>query len=151
METNNSNGTSWADQWDYNSDPVAAETKKSGAGAGGVTAKYGKKVSEGLGKTKAAASTGVKKPFRRRSALPPSPPPKPMSKKSSSSKFTRSFQKLLRSIFGRKQTSNSLLNNDQREGSKDGFFTIYGGSDSLSAIPEVSKMMKGGGGWGGFF
>ncbi|KAL6958027.1 hypothetical protein U1Q18_041187 [Sarracenia purpurea var. burkii] len=81
-----------------------------------------------------------------RSALSPS---KPMSKKSSSSKFSRSFQKLLQSIFGRKQTSNSLLNNDQREGSEDGFSAIYGGFDSLSAIPEVPETTEGGGGGGG--
>ncbi|KAL7192046.1 hypothetical protein ACSBR2_023987 [Camellia fascicularis] len=59
MESNNSYGTSWADQWDYNSDPLpTAETKKSsGAGGGG----FGKKVGEGFGKTKVVASTGMKK------------------------------------------------------------------------------------------
>lgn len=63
MESNGaSNGTSWADQWDYNPDPVP-ETKKShgGDGGGGARAKYSRKVEEGLGKTKAAASTGMKK------------------------------------------------------------------------------------------
>ncbi|CAK9138668.1 unnamed protein product [Ilex paraguariensis] len=61
MEGNNSYGTSWADQWDSGPDPVAYEPKKNGSGGGGMTAKYGKKVGEGLGKTKAVASTGVKK------------------------------------------------------------------------------------------
>ncbi|KAL0369797.1 UNVERIFIED_CONTAM: hypothetical protein Sradi_1198000 [Sesamum radiatum] len=51
-------GGSWADQWDTSSDPLP-EKKKSGGG--GAAAKYGKKVGEGLGKTKAVASTGVKK------------------------------------------------------------------------------------------
>ncbi|EYU42522.1 hypothetical protein ABFS83_09G026300 [Erythranthe nasuta] len=50
-------GGSWADQWDNSSDPLP-EKKKSG---GGAAAKYGKKVGEGLGKTKSAATTGVKK------------------------------------------------------------------------------------------
>ncbi|KAL6979487.1 hypothetical protein U1Q18_021148 [Sarracenia purpurea var. burkii] len=87
----------------------------------------------------------------RRSALPPSPPPKPMSKKSSSSKFSRPFQKLLRSIFGRKQTSNSLFNNDKREGSEDGFSSVYGGSGSLSAIAEIPETTTGGGDYDGGF
>ncbi|XVF54189.1 hypothetical protein PTKIN_Ptkin05aG0160800 [Pterospermum kingtungense] len=57
MERNNSNGASWADQWDYNKDPVPApsvENKKK-------STKYKHKVGEGLEKTKAVASTGVKK------------------------------------------------------------------------------------------
>ena len=58
MEGNNSY-TSWADQWDNGPDPVYG-TKKSSSG-GGATAKYGKKVGEGLGKTKVVASTGAKK------------------------------------------------------------------------------------------
>ncbi|XVE57073.1 hypothetical protein DITRI_Ditri04bG0062600 [Diplodiscus trichospermus] len=59
---NNSYGTSWADQWDYN-DPApaaTAENKKKG-GNGGTASKYKQKVGEGLGKTKAVASTGMKK------------------------------------------------------------------------------------------
>ncbi|KAL2321885.1 hypothetical protein Fmac_026264 [Flemingia macrophylla] len=53
METNNY--TSWADQWDDGPDPVAvgSNSKKSD--------KYKQKLGEGLGKTKAVASTGVKK------------------------------------------------------------------------------------------
>ncbi|XWS60672.1 hypothetical protein CRYUN_Cryun07bG0056000 [Craigia yunnanensis] len=56
---NNSYGTSWADQWDYN-DPAPASTTQSSKN-GGTTAKYKQKVGEGLGKTKAVASTGMKK------------------------------------------------------------------------------------------
>ena len=62
METNNfasSYGTSWADQWDNGPDP-AYDAPKKGEGAGSG-AKYKQKVGEGLGKTKAVASTGVKK------------------------------------------------------------------------------------------
>ncbi|XP_021912310.1 uncharacterized protein LOC110826036 [Carica papaya] len=54
------NGTSWADQWDYNSDPSPYTTKnttESSTGAG----KYKQKVGEGIGKTKAVASSGFKK------------------------------------------------------------------------------------------
>lgn len=58
MESNSSHGTSWADQWDYNPDPVAETTNKS---RGGAKAKYSKKIEDGLGKTKAVASTGMKK------------------------------------------------------------------------------------------
>lgn len=46
-------GMSWADQWD--SDPAPAKKETSSK------AKYGKKLGEGLEKTKAVASTGVKK------------------------------------------------------------------------------------------
>ncbi|KAL3818655.1 hypothetical protein ACJIZ3_004560 [Penstemon smallii] len=49
-------GGSWADQWDNGSDHVEEKRK-----SGGVAAKYGKKVGEGLGKTKSVASSGVKK------------------------------------------------------------------------------------------
>ncbi|KAF3945261.1 hypothetical protein CMV_028349 [Castanea mollissima] len=65
MEGNNTYGASWADQWDYsNPDPIpnAADTKKNG----GTSAKYKQKVGEGLGKTKAVASTGMKKVERQR-------------------------------------------------------------------------------------
>ncbi|XVF09217.1 hypothetical protein REPUB_Repub07fG0073000 [Reevesia pubescens] len=57
---NNSYGTSWADQWDYNYDPAPATTadkKKKSSN----TAKYKQKVGDGLEKTKAVASTGLKK------------------------------------------------------------------------------------------
>jgi hypothetical protein len=51
MERKNSFGTSWADQWDYGSDPSprAASTGD------------GKKQGGGVEKTKAAAATGLKK------------------------------------------------------------------------------------------
>ncbi|XWS51024.1 hypothetical protein CRYUN_Cryun12cG0140900 [Craigia yunnanensis] len=59
---NNSYGTSWADQWDYNDPAPAASTgNKKKSSNGGTSAKYKQKVGEGLGKTKAVASTGVKK------------------------------------------------------------------------------------------
>ncbi|XP_026436343.1 uncharacterized protein LOC113334227 [Papaver somniferum] len=49
-------GASWADQWDYsNPDPVS-ENKKNKKNTGG-----GKKVGDGLEKTKEAAITGAKK------------------------------------------------------------------------------------------
>ncbi|KAK6931130.1 hypothetical protein RJ641_002923 [Dillenia turbinata] len=54
MGSNEPFGTSWADQWDYNPDPVP-ETKKN------ETGKYSKKIGEGVDKSKSAASTGVKK------------------------------------------------------------------------------------------
>ncbi|XVE54907.1 hypothetical protein DITRI_Ditri03aG0119700 [Diplodiscus trichospermus] len=65
MEGNNYNSyeTSWADQWDY-SDPVPAASganKKKSNNSGGTGAKYKQKVGEGFEKTKAVASTGVKK------------------------------------------------------------------------------------------
>ncbi|PON47600.1 CDP-diacylglycerol-glycerol-3-phosphate 3-phosphatidyltransferase [Parasponia andersonii] len=54
--------TSWADQWDYNPDPIY-DPKKSGASSSssGSGGKYKQKVGEGLVKTKAVASSGVKK------------------------------------------------------------------------------------------
>lgn len=53
------NGSSWAEQWDYNHH----ETGSGGGGGGGGSArsKYTKKFGEGFAKTKAVASTGVKK------------------------------------------------------------------------------------------
>ncbi|KAJ0038808.1 hypothetical protein Pint_23083 [Pistacia integerrima] len=59
-------GTSWADQWDSKenptaNDPSASDTAKKGGDGGGGKSKYSKKVEEGLGKTKAAAVTGMKK------------------------------------------------------------------------------------------
>ncbi|XP_023516550.1 uncharacterized protein LOC111780400 [Cucurbita pepo subsp. pepo] len=51
----------WADQWDYSdSKDVVTENKKK-SGGGNTTTKYKQKVGEGLGKTKAVASNGVKK------------------------------------------------------------------------------------------
>ncbi|KAK9276906.1 hypothetical protein L1049_006443 [Liquidambar formosana] len=67
MEANNSFGTSWADQWDYNNPDPVPENRRSGDGGGGgggdagAKAKYSKKLGESFGKTKAAASTGAKK------------------------------------------------------------------------------------------
>ena len=56
MEAHNSDGTSWADQWDYsNPDPVA-EKKKNGS-----ESKFSSKVGDKFDKTKAVASTGMKK------------------------------------------------------------------------------------------
>ncbi|KAL7616472.1 hypothetical protein Lser_V15G00452 [Lactuca serriola] len=64
MSGNDSYGTSWADQWDHNPDPMPASAnynKKTGTGSGGMTGKYGKKMGEGFGKTKEVAATGAKK------------------------------------------------------------------------------------------
>ncbi|PSR96675.1 Polyhomeotic-like protein [Actinidia chinensis var. chinensis] len=55
MEANNS----WADQWENGPERVHVEPKKSSGD--GFRAKYGKKVGEGLGRTKAVAGTGVRK------------------------------------------------------------------------------------------
>ncbi|KAL6559432.1 hypothetical protein OROGR_004549 [Orobanche gracilis] len=48
---------SWAEQWGNDAQVPLPEEKKSG----GATAKYGKKMGEGLVKTKAVATTGVNK------------------------------------------------------------------------------------------
>ncbi|KAK9063195.1 hypothetical protein SSX86_017065 [Deinandra increscens subsp. villosa] len=60
MSGNNSYGSSWADQWDHNPDPMPAAnfSKNTGGGGGGVAGKYGKKVGV---KTKEVAVTGAKK------------------------------------------------------------------------------------------
>ncbi|KAJ4712258.1 CDP-diacylglycerol-glycerol-3-phosphate 3-phosphatidyltransferase [Melia azedarach] len=60
MDGHSSYGTSWADQWDDGPDPVSVPQKKksNGTGTGG---KYKQKVGQGFDKTKAAASTGMKK------------------------------------------------------------------------------------------
>lgn len=51
------NYSSWADQWDDGPpDPVTVGSNKNSN-----TAKYKQKLGEGFGKTKAVASTGVKK------------------------------------------------------------------------------------------
>lgn len=57
------NGNSWADQWDYKSDPTPHQPKKasSSSGSGGGGGKYKQKVEDGMEKTKAVAATGVKK------------------------------------------------------------------------------------------
>lgn len=59
--SNSSYETSWADQWDNGPDPVYDTKKNSGGNGGGSATKYKQKVGEGLVKTKAVASTGVKK------------------------------------------------------------------------------------------
>ncbi|KAK1317941.1 hypothetical protein QJS10_CPA05g01884 [Acorus calamus] len=60
MERNNSFGNSWADQWDYsNPDPFTTESTKSSKNNKGSKARD--MVSGGLDKTKAVASTGLKK------------------------------------------------------------------------------------------
>ncbi|KAK6920762.1 hypothetical protein RJ641_014440 [Dillenia turbinata] len=62
MASNSSYETLWADQWDYsNPDPHPTATNKKSNGSNGVTQKYGKKMGEGLEKTKDLASTGFKK------------------------------------------------------------------------------------------
>ncbi|KAB2624655.1 hypothetical protein D8674_016315 [Pyrus ussuriensis x Pyrus communis] len=52
---------SWADQWDYNPDPLPASVTKKSSAAGSAKVKYGKKVEEGFGKTKAVAANGMAK------------------------------------------------------------------------------------------
>jgi hypothetical protein len=59
MAGNSSYETSWADQWDYNKDPVVYRNKD--GSSSNSTAKYKQKVGEGLGKTKQVASIGFKK------------------------------------------------------------------------------------------
>lgn len=51
--------------------------------------------------------------------------------KKSSSKFSRSFHKLLRSLFRPKQ---------HRHRSRDGFYVVYDTSGTLSTIPELPEM-----------
>ncbi|KAJ6760631.1 hypothetical protein OIU79_025465 [Salix purpurea] len=58
MSGNTSHETSWADQWDYNPDPAVYHDKNSGRDN---STAYKQKVGEGFGKTKQAASTGIKK------------------------------------------------------------------------------------------
>ncbi|KAL4336324.1 hypothetical protein GQ457_07G016730 [Hibiscus cannabinus] len=59
MEPHGSYGTTWADQWDNEPDTYPADPRKTGAG--GSKAKYSKMVEDGVGKTKSAAITGMKK------------------------------------------------------------------------------------------
>ncbi|EAZ00311.1 hypothetical protein OsI_22328 [Oryza sativa Indica Group] len=57
--SSSSYGTSWADQWDYGSDPPPSSSssgKRSGGGGGGGGKKGG-----GVEKTKAAAASGLRK------------------------------------------------------------------------------------------
>ena len=64
MEANSSYVTlKWADQFDNGPSPSHVEPNEIGeeGGRGGVKAKYGKTVGEGLGKTKAVASSGSRK------------------------------------------------------------------------------------------
>uniref|UniRef100_A0A5B7BH69 Uncharacterized protein n=1 Tax=Davidia involucrata TaxID=16924 RepID=A0A5B7BH69_DAVIN len=73
-----------------------------------------------------------------RRVLPPPlplPPPQPVSKKSS--KISRSFQKLLRSVFRPKQSNSSLFRVQER--SQDRFYVVYDRSGVLSTIPEVPE------------
>lgn len=58
-EMDGSNYNSWADQWDDGPDPVTVGS--SNKNSNDKTTKYKQKVGEGFGKTKAVASTGVKK------------------------------------------------------------------------------------------
>ncbi|KAK8486114.1 hypothetical protein V6N13_121352 [Hibiscus sabdariffa] len=59
MEPHGSYATTWADQWDNEPDPYPVDPRKTSAG--GSKAKYSKKVEDGVGKTKSAAITGMKK------------------------------------------------------------------------------------------
>lgn len=62
MERNESYGKSWADQWDSSNHGDQYHDSNSQSSNTESKAKvYGKKVGEGLGKTKAVASTGFNK------------------------------------------------------------------------------------------
>lgn len=54
MSGNDSYGSSWADQWDHNPDPMPPADYNKKTGGGGMAGKYGKK-------TKEVAVTGAKK------------------------------------------------------------------------------------------
>lgn len=58
MDRNGSYDKSWADQWDSNPDQHLNNSQVS---HDSKSSKYGKKVGQGLGKTKAVASVGYKK------------------------------------------------------------------------------------------
>ncbi|XP_060211026.1 uncharacterized protein LOC132638054 [Lycium barbarum] len=58
----------------------------------------------------------------------------PVSKKSSS-RISRSFQKLLKSVFRAKNQSNSQLFH-QGQHNQDGFYVVYDKSGALTTIPE---------------
>ncbi|PON53763.1 CDP-diacylglycerol-glycerol-3-phosphate 3-phosphatidyltransferase [Trema orientale] len=58
MESNGSYETSWADQWDTN-EPKPAPVYETRTLGGRPKGKYSKKMEDGLGKTKAAASRGI--------------------------------------------------------------------------------------------
>lgn len=61
MDRNDSYGNSWADQWESNTDDRNHYTSLDNNKSTSSGSKYGKKLGEGLGKTKAVASVGVKK------------------------------------------------------------------------------------------
>ncbi|WOG95229.1 hypothetical protein DCAR_0414537 [Daucus carota subsp. sativus] len=61
MERNNSYGNTWADQWESNPDDRSHYTSLQDNNKSAGSSKYGKKLEQGLGKTKAVASVGVKK------------------------------------------------------------------------------------------
>ncbi|KAI8546219.1 hypothetical protein RHMOL_Rhmol07G0100400 [Rhododendron molle] len=65
--------------------------------------------------------------------------PKPISKKASS-KFSRPFHKLVKSVFGPKENTSSTLFSDPEGSSQDhGYYFVYDKSGSLSTIPEVAE------------
>ncbi|XP_044477493.1 uncharacterized protein LOC123204757 [Mangifera indica] len=71
-------------------------------------------------------------------APPPPPPPPPLGKKSSSSsKFSRSLQKLLKSVFKFKQSSTAMLKIRQRSG--DDYGVYYDKTGALTTIPEAAE------------
>lgn len=70
------------------------------------------------------------------------PPPPPVEKKpsSSSSKISRSIQKLLKSVFKSKQSSNLKF----RDRSNDEYWILYDKTGALTTIPEVPEIDLGG-------
>ncbi|OAY30940.1 hypothetical protein MANES_14G070400v8 [Manihot esculenta] len=60
MNGNSTYETAWADQWDNGPDPVYNHQNGKSSSSSSA-AKYKQKVGEALGKTKAVASTGMKK------------------------------------------------------------------------------------------
>ncbi|WCJ36025.1 hypothetical protein M5689_017247 [Euphorbia peplus] len=61
MNGNGSYGTTWADQWDEGPDPVYGDYENNNNKNKSKKTIISSKVGEGLGKTKAVATTGVKK------------------------------------------------------------------------------------------
>ncbi|XP_058223348.1 uncharacterized protein LOC131333050 [Rhododendron vialii] len=78
-------------------------------------------------------------PDRRAHLPPPTPQPKPISRKPYS-KFSRSFHKLLKSVFGPKQNASSTLFSLEAS-RQDGVYVVCSSSSgsSLSTIPEVAE------------
>ncbi|KAH7841187.1 hypothetical protein Vadar_026744 [Vaccinium darrowii] len=81
---------------------------------------------------------------RRVHTPPPPPPPQPRQPVQTqhvvkkSSKFSKPFQRLLRSIFGPKQTHNSLFRmKDCAKG--ESYYPVFDGSGALYTIPEVAE------------